>query len=263
MLVAIRTTLTRMDMRIHMVIDMSTAISNITMNMINPNKVSAPAHAHLRLLQFLSPAMPVGAYSYSQGLEWAVNQKWITDKTTFQQWVTEQISSTLAQQELPLLRRLYQANKTRNEASADHWTQVALAVRDTAELRQEELDRAEAYLRVLTTVTSIDKAWSTAPFLRTPLMSMAWFSVINGIEEEALILAFAHNWLENSLISGVKIIPLGQSAAQEMLYQLAENLSAAAHHSLSFEDDCIGVSLPALTMASCKHEVQYSRIYRS
>ncbi len=233
------------------------------MNLSDTSTVMNSTHAHLRLLQFLSPALPVGAYSYSQGLEWAVNQQWITDRVAFEQWVTEQIASTLALQELPLLRRLYKACVERNELSADRWTQMALAVRDTAELRQEEFDRAEAYMRVLKTVSPIDETWPRKLFLRTPLMSMAWFSAKHGIEEDALILAFAHNWLENSLLTGVKIIPLGQSSAQRMLYTLAPNLSAAVQHSNNVEDECVGVSLPALSMASCGHEVQYSRIYRS
>lgn len=222
-----------------------------------------PAQAHLRLLQFLSPAMPVGAYSYSQGLEWAVSSEWISDEASFEQWTTEQVVSTLAYQELPLLRRLYRAIANRDKASADYWSQMALAVRDTAELRQEERDRAEAYLRVLKTVTTIDEFWPQDLFLRTPLMSMTWFSVVNRIEEEALILAFAHNWLENSLITGVKIVPLGQSSAQRLLFELAPNLSAAAKTSLGVDDNNVGVSLPALSMASCGHEIQYSRVYRS
>ncbi len=219
--------------------------------------------AQLRLLQFLSPAMPVGAYSYSQGLEWAVEQGWITDEASFEQWVTELIGSTLTLQELPLIRRLHRCFLRHDLEGIEHWSQTALAVRDTAESRQEEQDRAMAYLRVLETIASVHDDWPRHCFLRSPLVAMSYFSVDQGIDEESLSEAFAHNWLENMLITGVKIIPLGQSSAQKLLFELADEVIIALQGSLKVADDEIGVSLPALSMASCGHEQQYTRIYRS
>lgn len=224
---------------------------------------TSDAKAQLRLLQFLSPAMPVGAYSYSQGLEWAVEQRWIVDEKTFEQWVVELIGSALALQELPLLRRLHRAFLNRDVAALERWSQTALAVRDTAELRREEQDRALAYLRVLETVAVAETGWPRKCFLRSPLVVMSYFSVDQKIDEDQLSRAFAHNWLENTLITGVKIIPLGQSSAQKLLFDLADQLLVALNTSLSVGDDEIGVSLPALSMASCRHEDQYTRIYRS
>jgi len=83
--------------------------------------------AHLRLLQFLSPAMPVGSYSYSQGLEWAVEAKWVIDEFTFVPWINSQIDSVLAQQELPLLVRLYHAVAQDDIEQFDYWCQFAMA----------------------------------------------------------------------------------------------------------------------------------------
>jgi len=221
------------------------------------------AASQLRLLHFLSPALPVGAYSYSQGLEWAVQNEWVANEADFEQWVTEQIGSTLALQELPLLRRLHKAARNNDVAAADKWSQTALAVRDTAEQRQEERDRALAYLRVLDTVTAIDKSWQRQWFERSQLISMAWFSVQHAITESSLVMAFAHNWLESHLITGVKIVPLGQSSAQRLLYELAPVLLTGAKTSMTIKDEDVGISLPALSMASSEHETQYSRVYRS
>ena len=210
---------------------------------------SRDTKAQLRLLQFLSPAMPVGAYSYSQGLEWAVEQGWITDEASFQQWVTELIACTLTLQELPLIRRLHRCFQSHDVAGLEHWSQTALAVRDTAESRQEELDRALAYLRVLEAIAAVQDEWPRHCFLRSPLVAMSYFSVDHGIGEESLSEAFAHNWLENMLITGVKIIPLGQSSAQKLLFELADQVIVALSSSQKVEDDEIGVSLPALSMA--------------
>lgn len=219
--------------------------------------------AQLRMLQFFSPAMPVGAYSYSQGLEWAVNSGWIIDVPSFKAWVDEQIRTTLARQELPLLRRLFSAAKNNDIEAVDQWSQLALAVRDTHEMREEERARAAAYFRVLETICPVDARWQRDYFLRSPLVSMSWFSAKQRIDEAAMVSAFSHNWLENTLITGVKIIPLGQSSAQRLLFDLAGLITQAAQISLQVNDDDIGMSLPAVSMASCGHETQYSRVYRS
>lgn len=225
--------------------------------------MSADQLAQMRLLQFLSPTAPVGNYSYSQGLEWAVNEGWIHDAESFQVWVKEQVCTTLTVQELPILTRLYRSMLNKDVAAAEYWTQFSVAVRDTAELRQEERNRGESYLRMLESIESINGSWPRSLFLRTPLASIAWFSVNNAISESSLLVAYAHNWLESSVITGVKAIPLGQSAGQKIIFQLASQLVNAVDRSLTISDDCVGVSLPAMSMASCGHEVLYSRIYRS
>ncbi len=219
--------------------------------------------SQIRLLQLLSPVSPVGGYSYSQGLEWAVGEGWVNDEDSFARWVSELISSTLSEQDLPLLRKLYVSVKEGNFGEVKHWSQFSIAVRDTAELRFEERCRAEAMLKVLESIKPLHSDCVREDFLNTPLLSMAWFCVQNNIELQALLTAYAYNWLENTVVTGMKIIPFGQSAGQRMLYGLGEELEDAIKQSLNISDDCIGISLPAISMASSSHEVQYSRIYRS
>lgn len=227
------------------------------------HQVQHAQQAQLRLLQFLSPVAPVGAYSYSQGLEWAVHKSWVTDEPDFQAWIEGQIATILGEQELPLLIRLYRAVRGLDVDAFAQWANLAFAVRDTAELRQEELDRAAAYFRILQTIDPVNKSWPHACFHRTPLASMAWFAVQHGVDEQALLTAFAHNWLESSLTTGIKIIPLGQSAGQRLLYELSPQLLLAIDKSQSVSDECVGVSLPAMSFASAGHEALYSRVYRS
>ena len=219
--------------------------------------------AQLRLLQFLSPISPVGSYSYSQGLEWAVNAGWIFNESDFQLWVEGQIASQLSEQELPLLIRLYRAVQARDIEGFEQWSQLSLAVRDTAELRQEEKDRGSAYYRILKTIDPVDAIWPCSCFLQTPFASMAWFAVNQNIKEESLLAAFAHNWLENSLSTAMKIIPLGQSTGQRLLFELSPQLLMAIERSYAVSDERVGISLPAMSFASAAHETQYSRVYRS
>lgn len=219
--------------------------------------------AHLRLLHFLSPALPVGSYSYSQGLEWAVEAKWICDEITFTPWIDSQIVSVLALQELPLLVRLYHAASQDNIEQFDYWAQFAVALRDTAELRVEERCRADAYLRVLDVIEPRNKVWQRASFTKTPLAAIAFFAVRNAIDIESLLEAYAHVWLETNIVTGVKIIPLGQSVGQRILFDTSPSLTGAIATALNIKDESVGISMPALSHASCHHETQYSRVYRS
>lgn len=220
-------------------------------------------HSQLRLLQFLSPALPVGSYSYSQGLEWAVENGWVIDKTSFREWVEGQIVSTLKAQELPLLIRLYHSVLQKNVQTFDHWTQVSIALRDTAELRQEERDRANAYVRVLESLVVLDQIWDREYLLRSPLAPIALYAVLHNIALQPLLVSYAHNWLETQIVAGVKIIPLGQSTGQQLQYQLHALLQSSIALSKEIADENVGMTLPAMSFASCAHETQYSRVYRS
>ena len=239
---------------------MNTATGIMSTDTLNADQSSL---AQLRLLQILSPAAPVGSYSYSQGLEWVVNESWVNDVSSFQTWVQEQIDSTLTLQELPLLRRLHKAFLNNDIEAVQYWSEYSVAVRDTAELRKEERDRAEAYLRVLNAMGNEHAQYPRALFLDSPHTAVAWFCVQHGVSEQSLLTSYAHTWLETGLAAGVKIIPLGQSAGQRLLFELAPALFVAIDNSAKVGDEQIGISLPALSMASCGHELQYSRVYRS
>jgi len=219
--------------------------------------------SRFRLLQFLSPAAPVGSFSYSQGLEWAVESAWISNEKEFSNWIQSQIASVLPEQELPLLIRLYESAAAGDQAGFAHWGQFSLALRDTAELRNEELARADAYVRILDVIEPIANPWQRHDLAKTPLASLAYFSVKQFIDLQSLLEAYAHFWLETSIVNGVKIIPLGQSAGQRMLFELSPQLIGAINTSRKIDDDQVGLSLPAMSHASSCHEVQYSRVYRS
>ena len=217
----------------------------------------------LRLLQLLSPTLPVGSYSYSQGLEWAVEQQWVSTDTELEQWLNELIYGPLALQDLPLLRKLFHACNEDDLSGFNYWSQIAVALRDTAELRAEERARGGAYLRILRALPDrVDDRYLKG-IKRTPLAAIAWAAVQWDIKEQSLLCAYAHNWLEAYIINGVKIIPLGQTQGQTLLHSMLPALCSAVDAACDVDDAAIGFSTPAIARASCGHESQYSRIYRS
>lgn len=219
--------------------------------------------AQLRLLQLLSPVLPVGSFTYSQGLEWAVESSWVDGEASFRQWLSEWIEGPLVHQELPVLLRLYKASSVNDGDALAQWSQCLLATRDTHELRQEERTRADAYLRVLKSLGMDSEAMPQTALKLTPMASIAWAAAQWQIPLQAVLPGYAHNWLESSVSSGVKIIPLGQSTGQKIIHDFAPRLIHAVALSYDVEDSALGFSLPALSMASCFHETQYSRLYRS
>ena len=216
-----------------------------------------------RLLQLVSPSLPVGAYSYSQGLEWAVEAGWVDNPDSLGAWLRDQLQSSLQYWDLPLLARLYQACITDDPDSLDAWTRMLLAGRETAELRKEERDRGRALyslLDKLDVLTPNDRRETIAACQLTGFARAAhrW-----EIPLEQALTGYAWSWLENSVLAGVKLVPLGQTAGQALLLDLADLLPTVVDTALALEDDELGASAPALAHASAAHESQRTRLFRS
>lgn len=211
----------------------------------------------LKLLQLISPSLPVGAFSYSQGIEWAVEAGWVATPATLQQWLAEQLSGTMAQQELPLLLQLYRAYASNDKQAADYWSHRAIAFRETAELRDEERKRGRAMALVLAAVSGgeIPNHCQSAAF--------ASYCVQQNIAVDLALYGFAYGWLDNQIMAGIKLVPLGQTDGQRILNALLDDIASGVEHALTVEADDIGYSSPALAMASSWHETQYCRLYRS
>lgn len=217
----------------------------------------------LRLMQLVSPALPIGAFTYSQGLEWAVEVGWVQDAKTLADWLEGLMDDGLARLELPILRRLYRASESADTAAIEYWGRRLYAARETRELRAEEHHRARALttlLRDLDVAQAVD--WrnvlahcQAAPFA---LAAVHWRI---GIDDCAL--GYAWGWLENQVAAAIKLVPLGQTAGQRVQLVLAGHLPAVVERSAGVADDDIGAGAAALAIASACHETQYSRLFRS
>ncbi len=217
----------------------------------------------LRLLQLSSSGLPVGGYTYSQGLEWAVEAGWLRGADGFAAWQRAQIEETLVHLDWPLLARLYAACEAGDASAFRRWSQLLLASRETRELRLEERQRGQAFARLL-------DGWQLgqAPEWResiglTQLGGMAWLALQWQIPLHSLALGIGWSWLEGAVMAGVKLVPFGQQMAQSLLRDLSAELPAALERAMAVADGDIGAGLPLQAIASARHETQYSRLFRS
>lgn len=216
----------------------------------------------LRLFQLVSPSLPVGAYSFSQGLEWAVEEQLINDKVTAQQWIGDVMQHSLIKLDCPILVRLYQAWGSNDVAAISHWNAVILASRETSELQTEDQHVGLALGKVLDGLgVEWQQRWgnSDVAFV-TPysLVASEW-----NIPVTMAITGYLWGWLENQVLGAIKLVPLGQLAGQVILFELAKAIPNYVQQIMHMQDQEIGGSLPMFAIASSRHETQYTRLFRS
>jgi urease accessory protein len=219
--------------------------------------------AQLRLMQLISPALPIGGFTYSQGLEYAVEAGWVSDVPSLQDWLRGLVEDGVACLEIPILVRLYHACVSRDMDAIDSWGRFLLAARETRELRLEEQQRARALTRLLADL-DIPEARHWQPVLQHCQAAPYTLAAVHwGIPLGDAALGYAWNWLENQVAAAIKLVPLGQTDGQRVQLALAESLPRAVRRGLALEDDRIGASAPAMALASSLHETQYTRLFRS
>lgn len=216
--------------------------------------------ALLRLLQFTSPGLPVGAYAFSQGLEAALELQWVRDSSTLQDWLSLQLHQGLARVDLPLLLRLAEA-LDRNDAQAlRYWNHLLPACRESAELRLGELATGAALARLLPQLgLQVPEALQPPTFAGLfALAARHW-----QVPAHTSAIGYAWTWLENQVVAATKLLPLGQTQAQQLLSALQLEIPAALALAEGLADDELGSSLSGLAFASMHHETQYTRLFRS
>lgn len=218
----------------------------------------------LRLWQLISPALPVGAYAYSAGLEYAVEAGWIRDDAALFEWTSGQLAHGLARLDVAVLARLYRAWGTNDREAVRRWTVFLLACRETAELRAEDRHLGRALARVLKELGDPDAgAWDRdCDVTWATLFALAAVRWTIPLENAAAGYLWA--WLENQVAAAIKIVPLGQTAGQRVLLRVSERIPSAVARGLAIVDeDDIGAGAPGVAIASSLHETQYSRLFRS
>ena len=215
----------------------------------------------LRLFQLISPSLPVGAFTYSQGLELAVEQGWVDSQAAFHGWLDGQLMQSLATLELPLLARMLDAIEAENSAELLTLAQHLLAWRETKELRLEESQRGAALARLLPQLEIELDAEQLQACKLTQLAGIAIAAHQWQIERDKLFAGYLWSWLENAVMAGVKLIPLGQTQGQQTLKAMALRVEEAVAYAKQVTEP--GSVTPALAIASSRHETQYTRLFRS
>ena len=219
--------------------------------------------AFLRLFQLISPYLPVGAFSYSQGLEWAVQAGWVNGEKGAKEWIFGTLSHSLSKLEIPVLARLYKAWENQDRLSLKTWAKFLNASRESKELREEDRQMGTALARLLFDLQVKEaEEWRVDPDANFPLLfslaSVCWKIPLRAAGE-----GYAWARVENQVISGVKLIPLGQTSAQKILSEAAYWISDCVDSGLKLKDEEIGFFAPGFAMASALHETLYSRLFRS
>jgi len=219
------------------------------------------ATALLHLLQLASPALPIGAYSYSQGLEAAIEQGLVTDAASARAFIADYLQQVMATWDAPLLWRLMQAYRCKDHDAVAFWSARFIASRDTAELRAESIQMGYSLARLIAELNLADVAMLGEEVALPGAFACAVAGL--AIAPADALLAWLFGWAENQVLVCVKSIPLGQVAGQRLLLSLRAELEQAAATARTLADADLSNWAPGLSMLSMQHEVQHGRLYRS
>jgi len=229
--------------------------------------------ALLQLIWLASPALPVGGFSYSEGLEAAVDCGLVADEASASEWLSQQLHITLARSDLPVMREAiaaWRGSDSERIAALNDWV---LQTRESSELRQQTEQMGRSLVEWIRTVRpelveGLAARWASVGAARSDVslsypIAFALAASVSSASDRDILLAFAFGWAENMMQAAIKSVPLGQSAGQRILSRLAAEIPAAVDHALSVTDEDRQAFSPMLAILSAQHETQYSRLFRS
>jgi urease accessory protein len=218
------------------------------------------------LLHLASPALPIGGFSYSQGLEGAIEAQLVHDGPSAQAWIESGLKHVLAANELPMLAILYRDWETGNDSEIRRSNAWFLASRETFELRQETEQMGWSLARLALTMKLHDDARQITLRSLKPISLPAAFAFAAGalqIDLESCVASYCFNWLENQVAAALKAIPLGQIAGQKILFAMHPLIPEFVLQAIETSHDKICTFAPQLGIISARHSNQYSRLFRS
>jgi urease accessory protein len=222
--------------------------------------------ALLGLLRLASPALPVGGFSYSEGLEAAVDAGVVRDEASAAQWLSDQLHLGLARAELPLLAAAHAAWRRSDAARIADLNTWLLATRESAELRAQTEQMGRSMLDWLSKHDAADpRVAQLAALQPAPSWPIAFAlgTAQAGADTRDAVLAYGFSWAENQVQAALKAVPLGQSAGQRILARLAQELPPLVEAAMTLDDAQRQAFAPLLAVRSAQHEMQYSRLFRS
>jgi urease accessory protein len=235
-----------------------------TMGMTTPTDASL-----LSLLWLASPTLPIGGFSYSEGLEAAVHAGRVTDEATASDWIASQLWLSQARSDLPVIAQAlpawHQQDWPRLQ-TLDNWVRQT---RETAEWRLQTEQMGRSLMEWMKSLQDRSIAPDTLPdALRQPTYPVAYARALSrqwpaGTPVRHTLLAAAFAWAENQVQAAIKSVPLGQSAGQRIVARLCRELPAAIDAALDVDDTTRQSFTPMLAILSARHETQYSRLFRS
>jgi urease accessory protein len=234
-----------------------TSIRNMITN------TNQPDLALLRLLQFASPALPIGAFAYSQGLEQAALLGWVADEASAGVWISGVVTEVLPRLDVPAFAELYAAWAAPDYERVRFLSQFLHACRESAELAAEDRHLGASLARVLHGL-GVPEA---EPWIASEDATFAGLFALAAVNFEVPLrsaaLGFLFTWLEQQVAAATRLLPIGHIAAQRLLSQILATLPEAVTRGLELPFAAAGFLAPGLALASALHETTYSRLFRS
>ena len=221
----------------------------------------------LQLIWLASPALPVGGFSYSEGLEAAVDLGHVEEEQQAAGWLLDQLQLTLARGDLPVVARAVDAWARGDSATVRRLNAWIAETRESREIRQQTEQMGRSLLAWLTNAggavdTRLAGLAALTPAPTWPI-AFALAAARSGATAEQAALAFAFGWAENLVAAAMKCVPLGQAAGQRILAALAGAIPHAVDAALGCAEADRQTFSPMLAILSAQHETQYSRLFRS
>lgn len=222
--------------------------------------------ALVRLLHLASPALPIGAYSYSQGLEWAAGEGIVHDGATAKRWIGDLLDHVMPSGEAAVTWRLLEAVRASQWGACTHWNAWFRAARESAELTAETEQTGQSLLTLALELDLLDATARNALPALAPITLPAAFALAArgfGVASDAALTGYLWAWLENQVLCAMKTIPLGQVAGQKLLRDLGARIPVVVAAAQAIADADLTNFAPGLALASSRHETQYTRLFRS
>ncbi len=233
------------------------------------NKTSMPEHevaALYRLMTWLSPSFPVGAFSYSSGLEWAVEAGDIGDADSLQRWLNSMIGEGAGFCDAVLLAHAHRAAACDDEIALGEIAELASALVPSRERHLETATQGRAFVEIARAAWncgSLDRLIASCGSAVVYPVAVGVVSAAHGIALEPVLHGFLHALVSNWISAGARLVPLGQTDSQRVLAALEEAVAATARRALTASLDDLGSATFRADIASMRHETQYTRLFRS
>jgi urease accessory protein len=218
------------------------------------------------LLHLASPALPIGGFSYSQGLEGAVESRLVYGGESAREWIRSGLENILAANELPMVAILHREWECENYPEVDRQNAWFLASRESMELRLETEQMGWSLAQLSLSLDWHDDARRTVLRGMKPIglpAAFAYAAGALGIDVESCVTAYCFSWLENQVAAAIKAIPLGQVAGQKILVAMHTIVPDVVLRAVNTSADQISTFAPNLAIISSRHATQYSRLFRS
>jgi urease accessory protein len=238
-------------------------IASMTTDATIATQASTPAL--LQLIWLASPALPIGGFSYSEGLEAAIDHALVHDEHSAAEWLIDQLHLAQSRGDMAVLGEMIAAWQARDDKRLEALSQWVHATRESAELRLQSEQMGRSMLEWLRNQDAIDEDTIALCNRWVPTYPLMFALALSrtGASLEQCLQAYAFGWAENMVQAAIKSVPLGQNSGQRILTKLAQHIAPAVSHALQVTDDTRQAFSPMLAILSAQHETQYSRLFRS